>query len=494
MNTRLLLVAAAAALVTGCTTVGPDYHLPENSVMRSPAANAAFKGTDNKAVSIAPVPDDWWQLYDDPKIDALVKQALVANTNVRVALGNVRRAIASEHEVEAENLPDASIAANGGRAQLSGENYLVEEKLPVINLAAASLAVSYEIDFFGKLARADEAARAETEASAAALDVARMGVAAETVRAYVQGCAANYEYDIAKQQLDLQQHTVDITRKLVDAGRNQSTDLLRVQAQADMQRAALPKYLAAHDAAMNRLAVMLGKVPGTLDPAAMQCRQIPKLTQALPVGDGTALLKRRPDVREAERELASATAKIGVATAALYPTIRIGASVGASGQLEHFGQGRTEEWSVGPMISWSLPSAGTRAHIKGMEAGADVALAKFDGVVLKALQETQTSLSAYTRELQRDDALRDARDKARAAAALNRKLYMAGRSPFLSSLDADRTHVSAEAALAESESQVAMDQINLFLALGGGWQSSAHSEKTAVDAAHGVAPASTKAD
>lgn len=476
MNTRFCLmsaVAAAAALVAGCTTVGPDYHLPDNAVMRSPEANGPIAHAAQHGVSMGAVPDDWWQLYDDPRLDALVKAALAANTNVRVAAANVQRALAMYHEVESENLPQGGVQAEAARAQMSGESFLKEEKLPVVNLAAAALSISYQIDFFGKLARADEAALAAAEASQAALDVVRVSVAAETVRAYVQGCAANHEFDIANEQLTLQEKSVAITRKLVDAGRDQPTDLLRAQAQADTLRAALPRFQAQHDAATYRLAVMLGKVPGTLDPSAAQCRRIPQLAQSLPVGDGTALLKRRPDVRQAERELASATAKIGVATADLYPSIRIGASVGASGVLEHFGQGRTEQWSVGPMITWSLPTNGVRSHIKGMEAGADAALAHFDGVVLKALQETQTSLSAYTRELQRDDALRDARDKSRAAAEQNHKLYQAGRAPYLTSLDAERTHASAEAALAASETQVALDQVNLFLALGGGWQSSA---------------------
>nr|WP_150740828.1 efflux transporter outer membrane subunit [Pandoraea anapnoica] len=478
-------VAVAAALASGCTTVGPDYHLPENSVMRSSEANGAIANVSKPgAVSIEAVPDDWWQLYDDPKLDALVKEALAANTNVRVALANVQRAVALYHEVESENLPQGGVQAEAARAQISGESLLKEEKLPVVNIAVATLGISYQIDFFGKLARADEAALAAAEASQAALDVARVSVAAETVRAYVQSCAANHEYDIANEQLKLQERSVAITRKLVDAGRDQPTDLLRAQAQADTLRAGLPHYLAQNEAANYRLAVMLGKVPGTLDASLTQCRRIPQLTQALPVGDGTALLKRRPDVRQAERELASATAKIGVATADLYPTIRFGASIGANGVLEHFGQGRTEQWTVGPMISWSLPTNGVRSHIKGMEAGANAALAHFDGVVLKAIQETRTSLSAYTHELQRDDALRDARDKSRAAAQQNHKLYQAGRAPYLTSLDAERTHASAEAALAASETQVAMDQVNLFLALGGGWQSSVARDKAAMADAH----------
>lgn len=467
---RLALLPALVPLLFACTTVGPDYHVPENAAVKSATANGPLLGTDNPAVSIAAVPDGWWRLYDDPKLNQLVQEALGANTNLRVAAANLKRAIAVYHEVEAENLPGASILAGAQRGQIAGEPLLKEEKIPVMNFGDVGLNVSYLIDFFGKLARADEAALAGAQASQAALDQARVGVAAETVRAYVQGCAATHELDVAEHQLALQQRGVELARKLVDAGRGQPIDLLRSQAQADTLRAALPRFKAEREGAAYRLAVMLGKPPTAASLTEYACREEPKLTQALPVGDGAALLKRRPDVRQAERELASATATIGVATADLYPSIRIGASAGFTGILDHLGQAPTAHWGFGPLITWNIPTSGTRARIHGTEAGAEAALARFDGVVLNALRETQAALSSYTRELERTEALRDARDKASEVARQNRQLYQLGRSPYLNSLDADRTLASTEASLAASESQVALDQINLFLALGGGWQ------------------------
>ncbi|HBO83174.1 MAG TPA: RND transporter, partial [Cupriavidus sp.] len=347
---------------------------------------------------------------------------------------------------------------------------LHEEKIPVMNFGDIGLNVSYLIDFWGKLKRADEAALASAQASHAALDQARVGVVAETVRAYVQGCTATHELHVAAHQLDLQERGVKLAQKLVDAGRGQPTDLLRAEAQADTLRSALPKYRAEQEGAAYRLAVMLGKPPTALDVSSVACEHVPALKQALPVGDGMALLKRRPDVRQAERELASATAKIGVATADLFPQIRIGASAGFTGILDHLGQAPTAHWGWGPAISWTIPTSGTRARIHNMEYGAEGALAHFDGVVLKALRETQTALSAYTHELDRNASLRSARDKANEAARQNRLLWQAGRSPYLQSLDADRTLANTDAALAASDAQVAMDQINLFLALGGGWQ------------------------
>lgn len=467
---RATLMAMLPLALAACMTVGPDYNVPADAVVKASAANGPFAGTDNAAVSIGEVPDNWWRLYDNAQIDALVKQALVANTDLRVAAANLKRAIAVYHEVEAENLPEARFKAGVQRGQIAGEPLLHEEKIPAMNFGDIGFEVSYLLDFWGKLARADEAALAAAQASHAALDQARVGVVAETVRAYVQGCTATHELHVAEHQLALQERGVQLAQKLVDAGRGQPTDLLRAQGQADTLRSALPRYRAEREAAAYRLAVMLGKPPAALDLNSVACEHVPALRQPLPVGDGAALLKRRPDVRQAERELATATAKIGVATADLYPQIRIGASAGFTGILDHLGQAPTAHWGWGPLISWTIPTSGTRARIHGMEAGAEGALARFDGVVLKALRETQSALSAYTHELERNQSLHAARDKANEAARQNRVLWQAGRSPYLQSLDADRTLANTEAALAASDAQVAMDQINLFLALGGGWQ------------------------
>ncbi len=481
---RAALAAMLPLTLAACMTVGPDHKVPEDAVVKSVAANGPFKGADSPAVSVGEVPNNWWRLYDDPRIDQLVQEALVANTDLRVASANLKRAIAVYHEVEAENFPEARVHASAARGQIAGEPLLKEEKIPAMNFGDVGFEVSYLIDFFGKLARADEAALAGAEASQAALDQARVGVVAETVRAYMQGCTATHELHVAERQLALQERGATLAQKLVDAGRGQPTDLLRAQSQADTLRAALPKYRAEQEGAAYRLAVMLGKPPTAIDLAEVACAHVPTLHQPLPVGDGAALLKRRPDIRQAERELASATARIGVATADLYPQIRIGASAGFTGILDHLGQAPTAHWGWGPLISWTIPTSGTRARIHNMEAGAEVALAHFDGVVLRALRETQSALSAYTHELDRNKALRDARDKADEAARQNRLLYAAGRSPYLQSLDADRTLAGNDAALAASDAQLAMDQISLFVALGGGWQDAPKIARHPIGEAH----------
>ncbi|SOY64287.1 RND efflux system, outer membrane lipoprotein, NodT family [Cupriavidus taiwanensis] len=471
MRPRLARAAWLCACLSACTTVGRDYRVPDHAAVRATVANGPLQSAQAPDVAIAPVPDDWWRLYDDDRLDRLVTKALAANTDIRAASANLRRALALLHEVEAENLPQGSAGAGVSRAQLSGESYLQQAQPPVFNLGDLGLGASYLVDLFGKLARADEAALAGAQASEATLDMVRVTVAAQTVRAYVQGCAASHDLHAATRQLAVQQHTLDATRRLFAAGRAGPAEVAREHARSEALRAALAPLQAARSAARYRLALLLGEPPGALPQAEVACEAEPVLRAPLPVGDGAALLRRRPDVRQAERELAAATARIGVATADLYPSIRIGASAGLTGVLSHLGSAATARWSLGPLLSWTWPTNGVRHRIRGQEAAADAALARFDGVVLRALQETETALAAYTRELERHAALHAAAGHAAQAARQQRRLWAAGRLPYLAQLDAERDLAAAQAALASSAGQVAARQVDLFLALGGGWQS-----------------------
>lgn len=464
----------ALSVLAGCTTVGPDYRLPQQAAMQRPAAQGRFANADGQLASAQPVASRWWQLYHDPVLNQLVEQARAANTDLRVASANLQKALAVASEVNAEAGPHAAVSASAERARISGQSMLLDEPLPVTNLGDEGIRVAYQLDLFGKLKRGEQAAEANSEAVAAARDLAAITVTAETVRSYVQICSANHGYQVVRQQLGLQQKQLELTRRLASAGRMTATDVLRAQAQRDSVNAALPAYQAQRDAARYRLAMLLGKAPAeALPAAALACAQEPQLTQAIPVGDGRALLARRPDVKQAERRLAQSSAMIGVATADLYPSITLGASAGFTGFVEDLGKRSTQRFGFGPLISWSIPDSGSMARVRAAKADNAAALAHFDGVVLNALREVETSLSLYAKDLQRLTLLRSARDNAREAAAQNRRLYQAGRAPYLTSLDADRTMVSGEQAVAMAESQLAQDQVNLFLALGGGWEDAA---------------------
>lgn len=463
------LSAIATLSLAACSAVGPNYHLPEQAAVNKPAAQAAFQQAQGDGVSLDALPAHWWRLYRSDELDALVAQALAANTSLRAAEAHLRRATALRAEVEGERDPKVGAVAAVKRARESGEAFLLPEQLPIVNEGELAVQVSYQFDLWGQLQRGEEAAEANLQAVEAAKDVARVSVVAQTVQAYLQLCHAQAEKQVAARALSVQQRSLALSQRLLAAGRGTPSDVLRAQGQWEVQRATLPRFDADRDAAFYRLAVLLGQAPTELPPTAVTCAVPPQLAQALPVGDGAALLKRRPDVRQAERQVALASARIGVATAALYPTISIGASAGLIGVAEHLGQPATQSFGIGPLLHWHIPDAGARARVRMAEADEQAALAQFDGTVLHALAETETALSHYRRNLERQDALRSARDRAAALAAEQKRFVEEGRRPYASNLEAQHALAGAEAALAAADADVAQDQVRVFLALGGGW-------------------------
>ncbi|KVV45308.1 RND transporter [Burkholderia territorii] len=491
---RLAAALAPLALALGaCKSVGPDYKLPQQAYVNAPLANHAFDDANGTLVSRDAVPGNWWQLYDDPVLDELVRSALASNTDLRVAAANLARSRAALEVANEQGGFSGSAEAAVQRAQESAEQYLLENKLPVVNEGTVGISVSYELDLFGKLRRGVEAARADSEAVQAAADLARITVVADVVRAYVESCSAGDELAIAKQSLALQQQRVKLSQRLRDAGRGNQTDVTRGVTQVRTLAADIPRFEGRRKIAQYQLAALLARSPADLPKAVAECERLPKLRQPIPIGDGAALLRRRPDIREAERQLAAATARIGVATAALYPSISIGASAGSVGVAADLFSSTTNRWSFGPLISWSFPVNGQRARVREAEAATGGALAHFDGVVLNALRETQSSLATYAADVQRTDALRTAYESARSSADETHRLYLAGRESFISDLDATRTLTSVRAQVAAAEGQVAADQVKLFLALGGGWESDARAAATQQTTAAGVPAAASAA-
>ncbi|MGA9221616.1 MAG: TolC family protein [Pseudomonas graminis] len=464
-----LLTVGLGLLLSACTVVGPDYTLPEKAAVNRPDLQGELAGSSTNVVS-APVPADWWRLYHDPKLDELVGQALVSSTDLRVAAANLQRARFQMNEADAAGGWSGTAKAGAQRLQESGQAYLQPEKVPVANVGDVGLTTSYQFDLFGVLQRGIEAAQANADATQAAADTARITLVADVVRAYTQVCAANEERNIALHSLDLQKQGLSLTQRLRDAGRGDETQVTRSQTQFRSLRADLPRYEAAQKSALYRLSMLLARPLNQLPQGVAECAELPHIAQVMPVGDGAALLKRRPDVRQAERRLAMSTAAIGVATGELYPDISIGATVGTVGILDELGDPSTNRWGFGGVINWTIPSNGARARIHIAEASNQVALARFDGVVLNAIREAQTGLSQYTALLERRDALVETEESARQAADQTHRFFLAGRESFLADLQATRTYTDVTAQLAAANTQVAMGQIDLFLALGGGWE------------------------
>ncbi|MEK2610776.1 efflux transporter outer membrane subunit [Pseudomonas shirazensis] len=465
---RLLLLGLSLSL-GACQMVGPDYQVPEDAAVQRSDLNGALR-QDAESVVSAPVPEDWWQLYQDPRLNQLVRQALASNSELRVAAANIAKARAQLEVAESQGGFGGAGKLAAQRLQESGEAFLQPEKVPVANIGEAIISASYQFDLWGTFKRGTEAAQANADAVQAAADTARITLVADVVKAYTQVCSANEELHIARQSLDLQQQGVQLTQRLRDAGRGDETQVTRSQTQLKSLSAELPRFQAERETGLYTLAALLAKPVEQLPAGTADCAELPHLAQLIPVGDGAALLKRRPDVRQAERQLAAATASIGVATGALYPNISIGAQVGTIGILDNLGEPSTNRWGFGPLVSWTIPTNGTRARIREAEASTQAALAHFDGVVLNAIRETQTRLAQYSALLDRRDALAEAERSAQQAAEQTHRYFQAGRESFLADLQATRTYTDMRGQLAAANSQVAMGQISVFLALGGGWK------------------------
>lgn len=465
---RGVLAGAAALLLAGCTTAGPNYTLPDPAVVNRPSAQGAFDSGKEKRFADVPLPDHWWQLYGDTRLDGFVAEGFAANADLRVADANLRRADAVVAEVAAGRTLSTALGGGASLSRPAGTG----GSLPGTVGYDVGLSLAYPLDLAGRIRRAIEAAQGDAEAVAAARDNVRVTVAAEIARSYAAACTANMVLAANNRVLALQRQTLGVTQRLQRGGRGTAFDVTRAQSAVDQSAALVPSTIATRTAALYRLATLMGRAPADYPKDVASCATAPTMRKPLPIGDGAGLIARRPDIRAAERSLAAATARIGVATANLYPQVSLGGSVGLTGPLSAFGSGDAFHVGLGPLISWSFPNRPiVRAQIAQAGAAADAALAQFDSTTLEALRQTETALSAYAREADRNAAL--ARAQASAARAANQAgtLYRFGRTDFLALLSAQAALTTAQANLAASNALLVDRQVDVFKALGGGWQS-----------------------
>lgn len=463
------VVACLSLCLGACTSFGPDYQIPATAVVQQPVAQQPFMTTTPATVADE-AKTEWWRLYDSSELNRLVELALHANTDIRVARANLARSEALLAAIEGRDEVHVGASAEVARAQVAGEAYLLEKKVPVFNLANAGMFAGYSVDWAGETRRGIEAGQAELEATQAMLHNVQIHVVADTVLAYLDICAANGEAQDASEWLRVRQRQLAAMRTLVAQGRKMPIEIPRAEHQVAQVQAMLPAFQARQQVGVQRLAVLTGQAPAAWSARAVQCQGLPQLTRPIPVGDGRALLKRRPDIRVAERQLAADTARIGIATAALYPHISFGVSSGVTGIAEHAGNAPTQRWSVGSLISWTWPGNEEKARVHQADAKAQASLAQFDKVVLQALQETEGALTHYARDLVRDSALLTAQQHAQQVLRQQTTLFRQGRVSSLEVLDAELTQASAALNRRVSQTQLAVDQVQLFLALGGGWQ------------------------
>jgi NodT family efflux transporter outer membrane factor (OMF) lipoprotein len=473
MKGPLLLPLTLLVLLAGCA-LGPDYRRPAPSAGPPPARFTAA----TPVVSPAAPPDDWWRLYDDPALDALVRRALAANTDLRVALANLDAARAALDLARVARVPSTNVSAGAQYGVTTAELAAARagRRDPQADWTfAPGFSASWEIDLFGRVRRSIEAARADAEASEAAADAVRVTIAAETARAYADACAFANAAGVQRRSIAVADRGVTLTAVQRRAGAISGLELARAQALAQATRAPLPGLEAQRQNALFRLAVLTGTAPEAIPPSAAACIRPLALAEPIPVGDGVALIARRPDIRQAERRLAGDTARIGVATAALYPTISLGGAVtSAANGIGGLANSTNRTFAIGPLLSWAFPNiGGARARIRGANAQAAASLAAFDGAVLAALRDVEQALATNAAELDRHSALAGARARDAQALAFADRQYRDGAISYLNLLDAQRTLIADDNALALSNQLVSTNQILLFKALGGGWRTSA---------------------
>ena len=463
--TLLRIFPMASVLALAACAAGPNYVAPTPP----PATAGPFVSAATPVLSTDPVAANWWRLYQDPVLDGLIADALKANTDIRVAVARLEKARANLRGARSDRLPQTGLGAGATYGRLP-----VGQRAPGAPVEDWSvdvgLNVSYEVDLFGRVSRGVEAARGDEGAAAADADAVRVAVVADTTRAYADAASGAARLKVAHQIVDLLDRSILLTQRRHDAGLATQLDVSRIATLRQQRAADIPEIEAERQAAIFRLATLTGRAPADLPAIATERSVGLEVTQPIPVGDGQALLARRPDVRAAERRLGADTARIGVATADLYPKISLGASIGSTGpNIGDIFTGGPLRWLVGPLINWTFNQEGARAKIAAAKADTQASLATFDGTVLRALEETETALSTYARALDRRMALQAARNEAARAAMITRAQQREGAVDSLAWLDAERTAAETEAALAAQDAAIARSQIDVFRTLAGGW-------------------------
>jgi NodT family efflux transporter outer membrane factor (OMF) lipoprotein len=472
---RVLAVACGA--LSACA-VGPDYKPPTPVA----GAEAPLVSTNPAVETVAEPPDDWWRLYHDAALDRLLEEAFAANTDLRIAAANISASRAVLQSAKSGRYPqtDAALSAVYGRDPVTEEILELDGHHPEsIWLYVGALDVSYEVDLFGAVRRSVEAADADSAVAFAARDTVKITVAAETARAYAQICALGEELNVAHHSLDVVSNESKITTNRLEAGAGSRFDVVRTEQLVAQVRASIPPLEGQRRAALFQLAALLGRPPSKAPTETEGCVVPPQLSDPMPVGDGTTLLKRRPDIRQAERRLAAATARIGVATADLYPRIALTGFIGgASTEPDQFTTNNGIVWGLGPAIKWAFPNqAPVRARIRQAKAGAAAALASFDDTVLEALKETEQALVTYKSELDRRHDLSEAQSRAHEEFDMAHDQFLAGAVSNLDLLTSEQTLVAADAAVASSDASLIQYQILVFKALGGGWRGETVAQK-----------------
>ncbi|MBF6648205.1 efflux transporter outer membrane subunit [Methylobacter sp. BlB1] len=474
-QSRVVMTLLTAALVSACA-VGPDYETPKTDMPQT------FHHGIQPEFSQKGIEVSWWKLFDDKQLTALVDQTIQHNRDLETARANLREARALYMEAGLNLFPIVSSHANYNEQKRSvgslNNRAFVPRELKLYNIGFDAF---WEVDFFGRVRRNVEASSDEVEAQEASLRDLSVSLIAEVARNYFELRGLQNQLAVARKNAENQTQTLEITRIRLENGRGTELDTSRAQAQLDSTRAIIPPIESAIFRAIHRLGVLTGQLPDALTKELEQPVQMPKIPELIQIGNPEELLRRRSDIRIAERTLAAATALVGVATADLFPRVTFVGTISLEAStLSGLGATGSDTYSAGPRISWAALDLGrVYARIKAADASAEASLAQYEQTVLNALEETENALVNYNRERARRALLTTAAKASERAHQLAHLRFQEGVTDFLTVLDTEQRLLQDQDRLAQSETATATALAALYKALGGGWESTVALERPA---------------
>ncbi|MBU0946556.1 MAG: efflux transporter outer membrane subunit [Proteobacteria bacterium] len=472
------LSAASLIQLAGCAAVGPEYVSPESTVSAAWHTELKQGGTGKTLDSQQLV--HWWTQFDDPVLSSLIQGAVTSNLDLKQATAKLREARARRGVSQAGQFPtvDGSGAMSRSKSSENSGGGGTHSSYSV------AFDAGWEVDIFGGKRRAVEAAEADLAASQEDLRDVLVTLTAEVALNYLDVRSLQKRLGVAEENLVIQEQTFALVQARCQAGISNELALQQARYNLESTRAQIPVLRSGLDEAQNRLAVLIGTVPGGVHQLLAERRPIPFASPLVAVGVPAETLRRRPDIRRAERNLAAQTARVGVATADLYPTFRLAGSIGleALKSAELF-EAASKTWGIGPSVSWNIFDAGAiRQNIEVQSAIQEQYFFIYEGAVLAALEEVENALTAYAQEQLRRERLFAAAAAASQAETLARNQYQAGLIDFTAILDAQQALLSFADQQAESDGAVTSNLIRLYKALGGGWDSLASSQFSEKDA------------
>lgn len=472
MKSILFLVPPLAALLAGGCAVGPNYRPPR---AEAPAHWAEPLG--NGETNAPALLGAWWKNFHDPELNSLVDRAVRSNLDLKIAQARVRAARAEKQMTSADLWPSANATGSYQRQQQS-RNQPVLGSFPIPpsvpfenNVYQAGFDASWEIDVFGGRRRAVESASAQLAATEYESKDVLLTLLGDVARNYVDVRGYQRRLVIARENIKAQEEGLAIARDRFAHGVASDLDVEQAATLLTTTRAEVPALEAARETSIHRLGVLLGLQPGALIAELSVEQPIPAAPPSVPVGLPSDLLLRRPDVREAERKLAAATASIGVAKADLFPKFFLTGVAGVeSVSASDWFAGNSQFWSVGPTMTWKIFDAGRiRANIRVQNARQEQALGAYEQTTLTAFEDVENSLVAYAKEQTRRDSLADSVTTSQKSLDLAIRLYRSGLTDFVNVLEAERALYEAQDALVQSDRNISMDVVALYKSLGGGW-------------------------